>query len=663
MKNSKKNLYFWSILILILIVGSQYLESNGFLKSNKNEISFSEFLDKVDKKEVKSIEIKSTEINGELVSGDKFYTLSAYYPDLVKELREKGVELKVLPMVSGKDKIFEMFLNWLPFIILIGVWLYFMKGATNDSKSPFRFGKSKAKLVQQKGKIMFSDVAGIDEVKDELVELVDFLRNPTKYTKIGAKIPRGCLLIGEPGTGKTLLAKAIAGEADVPFFFISGSDFVEMFVGVGASRVRDMFEEAKMHSPCLIFIDEIDAVGRHRGVGFGGANDEREQTLNQLLVEMDGFEGNEGIIIIAATNRADVLDKALLRPGRFDRQIYVSMPDYKGREEILKVHASKIQIASDVDLNLVAKATPGFSGADLANLLNESALLAARHNKKRVTQESVEEAIDKIRMGLSKKNKVIKPEDRKLTAYHESGHAIVAINLKNVDPIHKITIIPRGMAGGVTSFLPEDDKMYERKIQMMEDIMVGFGGRVAEEIMFGDEYVTGGASSDIKYVTRLAERMVTVYGFSQKLGPVNYEKKLRDEERYQAEPSSQEVLRLIDSEVKSIIESCKEKTKDILIRKKKDLKTLAEGLLKHETLDKEQVEKLLKGKLIDTEKIDVVSNSISFSIFDQSLGDEIKKIKPQTSLINKEIVKENIKKVKKMIASETKKIIKKNKKK
>ncbi|MDR3289894.1 MAG: ATP-dependent zinc metalloprotease FtsH [Rickettsiales bacterium] len=623
MKNGKKNFILWAVIIALLIYGSNHLDKIEN-KTDKNEISFTDFLKKVDNKEVSKIELKSNEIKGELKNGTKFYTLATYYPEMIKDLRDKDVELKILPLVSGKEKILEVVLNWLPFIVMIFLWFYFMKGSGGGKGNPFSFGKSKAKLVQTKGKITFKDVAGIDEVKEELVELVDFLKNPDKYTKIGAKIPRGCLLIGEPGTGKTLLAKAVAGEADVPFFFISGSDFVEMFVGVGASRVRDMFEEAKQHAPCLIFIDEIDAVGRHRGAGYGGGNDEREQTLNQLLVEMDGFDGNEGIIIIAATNRSDVLDKALLRPGRFDRQVYVSMPDYKGRQEILNVHAKKIQIATDVDLSIVAKATPGFSGADLANLLNESALLAARYNKKKVTMDSVEEAIDKIRMGLSKKNRVIKPEDRKLTAYHEAGHAIVAMNLKNVDPIHKITIIPRGHAGGVTSFLPEDDKMYERKIQMLEDIAVAFGGRAAEEIIWGGDMVTGGASSDIKYATYMAQRMVAVYGFSEKLGPVNYDRKLKDDNKFAPEPASQEILNLIDSEIRSIIEIQKAKATEILKNKQKDLKILAEGLLKYETLDKEQVEKLLKGQPIGLEKEGINYKNTIFSIFNPFLNKEIK---------------------------------------
>jgi cell division protease FtsH len=627
MKNWKKNLFVWVAIIGILMLVSAYMDGSGFNldSETKNEISFSDFLNSVEKGEVSKIEIRSNEISGEYKNKEKFFTLSVNYPELIKELREKKVELKVLPLVSKTERVVSVIGNWLPFLIIIALSFYFMKGSgVGVGGNPFKFGKSKAKLLQSKGKLTFADVAGIDEVKEELKELVDFLKSPGKFTRIGAKIPRGCLLIGEPGTGKTLLAKAIAGEAEVPFFFISGSDFVEMFVGVGASRVRDMFDEAKFHAPCLIFIDEIDAVGRQRGVSYGGANDEREQTLNQLLVEMDGFEGNEGIVVVAATNRSDVLDKALLRPGRFDRQIYVSMPDYRGREEILKVHAKQIQMAGEVDLSVVAKATPGFSGAELANLLNESALLAARHNRKRVTNEDMEEAIDKVRMGLSKKNRVIKPEDRELTAYHEAGHAIVAMNLKNVDPIHKITIIPRGFAGGVTSFLPEDDKMYERKIQMLEDIMVAFGGRLAEEIIYGDDRITGGASSDIKYATKLAERMVTVYGFSNKLGPINYEKKLRDESRFQVEPCSDDVLNLINSEVKSIIETQKQKAKKLLLLKKKDLELLARGLLKYETLDKEQINKVLKDEIdVNFEKTKPNYKYTNFSIFNPFLSKKI----------------------------------------
>jgi cell division protease FtsH len=644
MKNWKKSLIIWVVFVVVLFGSSVYFDMKNFDKKKENEIAFSSFLNKVESGEVKRVEIRANELVGELTDGTQFYTIGTYYPDLIKDLREKKVELRVLPLVTKFDKVYTLISGWLPFVIIIVLWIYFMKG--NGGANPFKFGKSKARLVSSKGKIMFDDVAGIDEVKDELKELVDFLKYPDKYTRIGAKIPRGCLLIGEPGTGKTLLAKAIAGEAQVPFFFISGSDFVEMFVGVGASRVRDMFEEAKTQAPCLIFIDEIDAVGRHRGAGYGGGNDEREQTLNQLLVEMDGFEGNEGIIVIAATNRVDVLDRALLRPGRFDRQIYVSMPDYKGREAILKVHAKKIQISSDTDLSIIAKATPGFSGADLANLLNEAALLAARHGKKRVTMDEVEEAVDKIRMGLSKKNRVMKQEDRELTAYHEAGHTIIALNLENVDKVHKVTIIPRGMAGGVTSFLPEDDKMYERKIQMLEEIMVAFGGRLAEEIIYGDNKITGGASSDIKFATRLAEKMITIYGFSDKLGQVNYEKKLRDDNGGIPEPASQEVLNLIDGEIKLIIETQKTKAREILLAHIKDLELLAKGLLKFETLDKEQIDKLLKGELDMLEEKQIDYKHTAFSLFNPFLkeleGKTDKKENDDNNVIEEEKKEETV---------------------
>ena len=643
-KNFKKNILTWLLIILALFIFSNMLNINN---NGKDEIIFSDFLTKVNNGEVDNIEIRGDEITGQLKDGKSFITLSAEYPDLVKELQEQNVAVKVVPLISTSEKVFSYILSALPFFILIAVWLYFMKGASNGASSAFKFGKSKAKMVQMKGKITFKDVAGIDEAKEEVEELVDFLKEPEKYTKIGARIPRGCLLIGEPGTGKTLLARAIAGEADVPFFFISGSDFVEMFVGVGASRVRDMFEEAKRNAPCLIFIDEIDAVGRHRGIGIGGGNDEREQTLNQLLVEMDGFEGNEGVIVIAATNRPDVLDKALMRPGRFDRQITVNLPDYKGREEILNVHAKKVQLASDVDLNVVAKATPGFSGADLANLINEAALLTARANRKRITMEEIEEATDKIIMGLARKNRPMKPEDRKLTAYHEAGHTIVALNCKNVDPLHKVTIIPRGRAGGVTSFLPEDDKNYENKIQMLEEIMVSFGGRVAEEMILGPDKITGGASSDIKQATRLAERMVTMYGFSDKLGPVNYERKRNAGETYQLEGSSDATLDLIDSEIKNIIVTQKKKTEELLKNKKKDLITLAEALLEYETLDKEEVEKVLKGEKLTKKDKDVDYNNVNFSIFSPFLAEEENK-KEENNSQNKEILetKKQIKKTK-----------------
>ena len=656
--NFKKNILIW-----LLIVGGALILSNMFNleTQNKDEIIFSDFLKKVEENEVQKVNIRGKEITGELKDGGKFLTLSTEYPDLVKELREKDVDVKVLPIITKSDRIIGTILSWAPFIILIALWIYFMKGASGGAGGAFKFGKSRAKLVQMKGKVTFKDVAGIDEAKEEVQELVDFLKEPDKYTKVGARIPRGCLLIGEPGTGKTLLARAIAGEAEVPFFFISGSDFVEMFVGVGASRVRDMFEEAKKNAPCLIFIDEIDAVGRHRGVGIGGGNDEREQTLNQLLVEMDGFEGNEGIIVIAATNRPDVLDKALMRPGRFDRQITVSLPDYKGRQEILEVHAKKVQLASDVDLSIVAKATPGFSGADLANLMNEAALLTARTNRKRITMEEVEEATDKIIMGLARKNRQMKPEDRKLTAYHEAGHTIVALNCKNVDPLHKVTIIPRGRAGGVTSFLPEDDKNYENKIQMLEEIMVSFGGRIAEEMILGLDKVTGGASSDIKQATRIAERMVTMYGFSDKLGPVNYERKRHAGETYQLEGSSDETLNLIDSEIKNIILTQKKKAEELLKSKKKDLITLAEALLKYETLDRDQVERLLKGEKIDNEfeKDRVDYSKINLSIFNTEFIEKSIENDNKTKKIEKKNIKSKAKTVKDSKTPTKRKTIKK----
>ena len=611
-KSSKRNLITWLIIICSIFILSGAFDADIY---GKNNIIFSDFLKKIENNEIESVDIRGNTISGKTVDGTAFTTLSTDYPDLIKELKAKDIDVKVSPTITKGDKFISFILSLLPFLILVGIWVYFIKGASGGASGAFKFAKSKAKLVQMKGKVTFKDVAGIDEAKEEVEELVDFLRDPDKYTKIGARIPRGCLLIGEPGTGKTLLARAIAGEANVPFFFISGSDFVEMFVGVGASRVRDMFEEAKKNAPCLIFIDEIDAVGRHRGIGIGGGNDEREQTLNQLLVEMDGFEGNEGVIVIAATNRPDVLDKALMRPGRFDRQITVNLPDYKGREEILQVHAKKVQLASDVDLSVIAKATPGFSGADLANLINESALLTARANRKKITMEEVEEATDKIVMGLARKNRPMKPEDRKLTAYHEAGHTIVALNCQNVDPLHKVTIIPRGRAGGVTSFLPEDDKNYENKIQMLEDIMVCFGGRIAEEIILGPDKITGGASSDIKQATKIAERMVTMYGFSEKLGPINYERKRRAEEGQFLEGSSDETLDLIDSEIKNIVVTQKQKAEELLKNKKQDLITLAEALLKYETLDKEQVEKVLKGEEIEPEKKDVDYSEMNFSTF------------------------------------------------
>jgi len=618
--NFKKNIFGWiAIIFLISILSGAF--GNG--TKTKNEIIFSDFLSKVENKEITSVEIRGKEITGKLNNGDDYFTYSTEYPDLINKLSESEVSVKVLPLTSQSDKVIGFFIGWLPFVIMIGLWFWFIKGASGTGGA-MKFAKSKAKLLQMKGRVTFKDVAGIEEAKEDMKELVDFLKDPIKYTKIGAKIPRGCMLIGAPGTGKTLLARAIAGEAEVPFFFISGSDFVEMFVGVGASRVRNMFEEAKKKAPCIVFVDEIDAVGRSRGSGIGGGNDEREQTLNQLLVEMDGFEGNEGVIVVAATNRPDVLDKALMRPGRFDRQIMVPLPDIKGREAILNVHVKKINVAPDIDLSIVAKSTPGFSGADLANILNESALLAARGGKKMITMREVEEATDKIIMGSAHKSRVIKDEEKKLTAFHEAGHAIVSLNCKYSDPIHKATIIPRGRALGYVARLPESDKVSKTRGEILDDIAIAMGGRIAEEMIFGYEKVTTGASQDIKVATHYAKNMVVSWGLSDKVGPVYHLSKLQSDEGYGFEASSNETLKLIDEEVKKIILEGEERAKIILKKKKKDLDKLANSLLEFETLTGKEIEELLKGKKIRKNGEDEKTNSTKSKRVIPSFKDEEK---------------------------------------
>jgi cell division protease FtsH len=505
------------------------------------------------------------------------------------------------PVDDGVHPLLNILISWFPMLLLIGVWIFFMRQMQSGGGKAMGFGKSKAKLLTERhGRVTFEDVAGIDEAKDELQEIVEFLRDPQKFQRLGGRIPKGVLLVGPPGTGKTLLARAIAGEANVPFFTISGSDFVEMFVGVGASRVRDMFEQAKKNAPCIIFIDEIDAVGRHRGAGLGGGNDEREQTLNQLLVEMDGFEANEGVILIAATNRPDVLDPALLRPGRFDRHVVVPNPDIVGREKILKVHIRKVPIAPDVNVRTIARGTPGFSGADLANLVNEAALLAARRGKRLVTMTEFEAAKDKVLMGSERRSMVMSDEEKRLTAYHEGGHAIVALNVPGTDPIHKATIIPRGRALGMVMRLPERDAHSVTREKMLADICVSMGGRIAEELIFGHDKVTSGASSDIEMATRMARAMVMRWGMSDELGFItfgdNQDEVFLGHSIARTQNMSEETARKVDAEIKKIIDTCFAKTKGILEDKLEDLNRLAKGLLEYETLSGDEIVALLRGE-------------------------------------------------------------------
>jgi cell division protease FtsH len=607
-----KNLMMWGIIAL-LVLGLFNLFQNPN-NSSSRDLPFSTFITEVDKGNVTSVDIRGSDVTGTFSNGTRFKTYSPNYPDLVQKLTDKGVAITAGPSEDSMPSFFGVLLSWFPMLLLIGVWIFFMRQMQGGKGGAMGFGKSKAKLMNEiKGRVTFKDVAGVEEAKEELEEVVEFLKDPRKYQRLGGKIPKGALLVGPPGTGKTLIARAVAGEANVPFFTISGSDFVEMFVGVGASRVRDMFEQGKKNSPCIIFIDEIDAVGRSRGAGLGGGNDEREQTLNQLLVEMDGFETNDGVILIAATNRPDVLDPALLRPGRFDRQVIVPRPDIIGREAILKVHAKKIQKGPDVDLRTIARGTPGFSGADLANIINESALLAARKNKRIVTMIDVEEAKDKIMMGAERRSKVITEDDKKLTAYHEAGHAIVGLNvkIKNIK-MHKATIIPRGMAGGMVMWLPEKDEDYQSKDQFEGMIAMAMGGRVAEEKIFGKDKVTtgagGGGSSDIGKVTQIAKDMVTKYGMSEELGPIAYgdneEEVFLGRSVTRNQNMSEETVQKIDKEVKRIIFEGYEKAKKIMDDKIDDLHKLAKALMDYETLTFDEISNILNNDVYPTRHSD-----------------------------------------------------------
>ena len=593
-----KNLLMWAIIIFLSVGLFNMFQDPEKIKAGNEQIAFSKFLTEVEAGRVVEVEIQGNNISGLLADGNNFSTFSPNYPNLVEKLSEKGVNITAAPKEDKMPSLLGILLSWFPMLLLIGVWIFFMRQMQGGKGGAMGFGRSKAKLLNEAtGKVTFNDVAGVEEAKEEVEEIVEFLRDPKKFSRLGGKIPKGALLIGPPGTGKTLLAKAIAGEANVPFFSISGSDFVEMFVGVGASRVRDMFDQGKKNSPCIIFIDEIDAVGRSRGAGLGGGNDEREQTLNQLLVEMDGFDTNEGIILIAATNRPDVLDPALLRPGRFDRQVVVGNPDIIGREAILKVHIKKINTGPDVKLRTIARGTPGFSGADLANLVNESALLAARKNKRVVTMSDVEEAKDKVMMGAERRSMVMSEDEKKLTAYHEGGHAIVALNEEASDPIHKATIIPRGRALGMVMRLPERDQLSVTREKMHSDIAVAMGGRIAEEIIFGHDKVTSGASSDIDMVTKMAKNMVTKYGMSKELGTIAYGE--NEEEVFlgrsvtKQQNMSEETARKVDAEVKKIVDKGYERARKILTEKIDDLHKIAKALLVYETLSGDEIRDLI----------------------------------------------------------------------
>jgi cell division protease FtsH len=597
--NNLRNLALWIIIALLLVALFNMFQGTGS-HPTASTISFTQFNQEVMQGDVKAVTIQGSQIKGQLSNGQGFTTYTPNDPDLVQRMLAHNVQIKVQPADQGMPTLMSIFINWFPMLLLIGVWIFFLRQMQSGGGKAMGFGKSRAKLLTERtGRVTFEDVAGVDEAKEELKEIVDFLRDPQKFQRLGGRIPKGVLLVGPPGTGKTLLARSIAGEANVPFFTISGSDFVEMFVGVGASRVRDMFEQAKKNAPCIVFIDEIDAVGRHRGAGLGGGNDEREQTLNQLLVEMDGFEANEGVILIAATNRPDVLDPALLRPGRFDRHVVVPNPDLAGREKILRVHLRKVPLAPDVDPRVIARGTPGFSGADLANLVNEAALLAARRGKRVVTMPELEDAKDKVLMGAERRSMAMSDEEKKLTAYHEGGHALVALAVPGSDPIHKATIIPRGRALGMVMRLPERDQLSVTREKMMADLCVAFGGRIAEELIFGHDRVTTGAMSDIEQATRMARAMVTRYGMSDDLGPIAYgenqEEVFLGHSVSRQQNISEATAQKIDSEIRRIIDTTYGRARQILSERIEDLHTIARGLLEYETLSGEEIQNLLKG--------------------------------------------------------------------
>ena len=599
MKNFSKNIILW-IIIGLLLVALFNLFQGTTTDRTSTIISFSDFLASASSGNVSEVIIRGDQIEGYFDDGRPFSTFSPNYPNLVDLLNANGVKISAEPAGKSMHPLLSILLSWFPMLLLIGVWIFFMRQMQGGGGKAMGFGKSKAKLLTEAvGKITFDDVAGIDEAKQELEEVVEFLKDPKKFSRLGGKIPTGALLVGPPGTGKTLLARAIAGEANVPFFSISGSDFVEMFVGVGASRVRDMFEQGKKNSPCIIFIDEIDAVGRHRGAGLGGGNDEREQTLNQLLVEMDGFEANAGVIIIAATNRPDVLDPALLRPGRFDRQVAVSLPDIVGRDKILKVHIKKVKASPKFDTKIIARGTPGFSGADLANLVNEAALLASRKNKRMITLEDFESSKDKVMMGAERRSIVMSEEDKERIAYHEAGHALAHLHCSESDPMHKATIIPRGRALGMVVSLPENDRYNYKKDELDARLVTTVAARIAEELIYGKDKIATGAESDIQQVTSLARNMITTWGYSEKLGRIRYSN--NQEEIFlghsvaQSKNISEGTARIIDEEVQNLVKEAEIKARKILQDNIDDLHIIAKGLLEYETLTGDEIKNLVKG--------------------------------------------------------------------
>ncbi len=608
MSNFGRNLALWVIIALLLVVLFNLFQPGGTQKST-TQVAYSDFINEMNSGRVRDVVIQGRTVTGQLTDTRSFQTYTPEDPTLVQRLTDKGVRVIAKPEDDGGNTLIHYLLSWFPMLLLIGVWVFFMRQMQSGGGRAMGFGKSRARMLTEKqGRVTFDDVAGIDEAKSELQEIVEFLKDPQKFQRLGGKIPKGVLLVGPPGTGKTLLARAIAGEANVPFFTISGSDFVEMFVGVGASRVRDMFEQGKKNAPCIIFIDEIDAVGRHRGAGLGGGNDEREQTLNQMLVEMDGFESNEGVILIAATNRPDVLDPALLRPGRFDRQVVVPNPDVGGREKILRVHMRKVPLANDVDPKTIARGTPGFSGADLANLVNEAALLAARMGKRTVAMYEFEHAKDKVMMGSERRSLVMSDAEKRMTAYHESGHALCAMHEPDCDPVHKATIIPRGRALGLVMSLPEGDRLSENKARLTARLVMAMGGRVAEEIIFGADRVSNGAAGDIKQATGIARMMVTEWGMSDKLGMIAYGDNSQEvflgHSVTQSKNVSEVTAREIDGEIKGIIDQAFAKATHILTENVEELHRLARGLLEYETLSGDEIRTVLRGEPVIKRVVD-----------------------------------------------------------